>query len=118
MRARVIVVHDEPGFAGQLSAALEAAGHSVTTFPDPLLAWDSLDNKHPCDVLITRIEFQPGRSNGVALARLARSTHPDIRILFTALPEHAPHADGIGAFMSLPVTVADVVRSVERLLET
>jgi DNA-binding NtrC family response regulator len=117
MRARVVVVHDEPEFIGQLTTALKAAGHPVLSFTDPLVAWDTLNTKQPFDVLITRIEFQPGRSNGVALARMARTMHPGIRVLFTALPQYASHADGVGTFLAMPVSIQDVTEAVRRLLE-
>jgi len=68
-------------------------------------------------LLITRVEFAPGKPHGVALARMARLKLPGIKVLFTALPQYAEHAEGLGAFLPTPVDVADLVAVVERLLE-
>ena len=59
--------------------------------------------------------FRPGKSHGVALALRARSNRLGIRVLFTALPEHARHVEGVGAFMAMPVSVPQVADAVERL---
>lgn len=116
MPARVVVVHDEPEFVGEVATALRLAGHEVATFPDPLAAWDALEATRETEVLVTRVEFQPGKSNGVALARMARANRPEIRVLFTALPEYASHTEGLGTLMPMPVRVPDVVEAVTRLL--
>jgi hypothetical protein len=59
----------------------------------------------------------PGKSNGIALARMIRMRRPDTRILFTALPEYARQALGLGEFMRMPVDVPEVVDTVVRMLE-
>jgi DNA-binding NtrC family response regulator len=117
MPARVIVVHDDPGFVCQLKTALKSVGHQVTSFSDPVVAWDIFNTGQRFEALITRIEFQPGKSNGVALARMARSRQPGIRVLFIALPEYAAHADGVGTFLAIPVSISDVTEALRRLLE-
>jgi DNA-binding NtrC family response regulator len=86
MPARVVVVHDEREFVDEVATALRSAGHEVATFPDPIAAWDALEAARQTEVLLTRVLFQPGKSNGVALARMARTNRPGIRVLFTALP--------------------------------
>jgi two-component system, OmpR family, response regulator len=117
MPARVVLVHDEPGFVDELATALRSAGHRVATFPDPLAAWGALEAAQLTEVLVTRVEFQAGKSNGIALARMARMKRPDICILFTALPEYVADTKGVGVFMPLPVSVPEVVATVERLLK-
>jgi DNA-binding NtrC family response regulator len=116
MPARVVVVHDEPEFVVELATALRSAGHHVATFPHPMAAWDALESAREIEVLVTRVQFQPGKSNGVALARVARTKRPGIRVLFTGLRQHASHTEGLGTFMPLPVRVPDVVEAVTRLL--
>jgi DNA-binding NtrC family response regulator len=117
MPARVVVVHGEPGFAEELVAALNLAGHQVDAFIDPLAAWDALAAGRPTQVLITRVQFPPGRSNGLALARMARANRPGIQVIFTALPEFAIDCEGDGVFLPLPVPVPQVVKTVELLLQ-
>jgi DNA-binding NtrC family response regulator len=115
--ARVVVVHDDTEFVDELSARLRTSGHDVATFPDPLAAWTALEAVARTEVLVTRVEFPPGRSNGLALANMSRSKRPQIRVLFTALPRHAEAVEGVGVFMALPVRAEEVAEAVERLLE-
>ena len=64
MPARVVVVHDEPEFAGKVATALRCAGHDVAVFADPMVALDALDAAANIEVLVTRIKFAPGKPNG------------------------------------------------------
>ena len=116
MPARIVVVHDDAEFVHQLQSALRGAGHDVAAFADSMDALAALDAAQRIEVLITRMQFPPGKPNGLALARMARHKRPGIRVLFTALPEFAGHAEGLGAFVPMPVNVPDVVDIVERLL--
>ena len=117
MPARIIVVHDEAEFRCQLTTSLQSAGYFVACHPDPLAAWDAINTGRHFEVLITRVEFPPGRSNGVALARMARARQPGIRVVFAALPRYASDAADLGTFLPMPVTVPAVVAAVRRLLE-
>ena len=81
MPARIVAVHDDLDFVDKLAAILRSEGHDVAAFSDPLAAWDALAG---ADLLTTRAQYPPGKSNGFALARMARSKRPEIRVLFTA----------------------------------
>jgi CheY-like chemotaxis protein len=116
MPARVVVVHDEPEFVDELLAALNLAGHGVVAFTDPLAAWDALEAVQQTEVLITRVQFALGKSNGLALARMARHKRPRIRIIFVARPEFAKECEEDGVFLPLP-TVPLIVKTVELLLQ-
>jgi len=116
MPARIVVVDDDPRYVDDLATLLRRDGHDVATFPDPLAAWDALEAAKRTEVLVTRVEFAPGRSNGLALARMARSKRREIRVLITAQPEHARDAAELGTFLPLPVEVAGVARIVMSLL--
>jgi CheY-like chemotaxis protein len=117
MPARVVVVHDGPEFVEELEAALNLAGDQVAVFRDPLEAWDALAAARQTEVLITRVLFPPGRSNGLALARMARAKRRDIQIIFTALPEFVSDCEELGVFLPLSVPVSHVVKTVELLLQ-
>jgi hypothetical protein len=76
-------------------------------------------------MLIKRVQFPPDKSNDLALARKARVNRPPTRILFVALPEFQlfvalpefqKDVDDLGVFLPTPVNVADVVETVECLL--
>ena len=79
-------------------------------------ALEALEASRHIETLVTRVRFAPGRPNGVTLARLARIKRPGIKVLFTALPEFQKYTEGLGDFMALPVSAADVVQAVRRLL--
>jgi DNA-binding NtrC family response regulator len=118
MPASVVVVHDDPDFVDQLALALSLAGYDVISFVDPMAALDAFDASHLLEVLVTRVQFGLGKMNGVALARMARSKRPGVRVLFTALPEFKDYAEGLGKFMPMPVSVPDVVDAVVGMLES
>jgi DNA-binding NtrC family response regulator len=117
MPACIVVVHDNPRFLDHLGTALKVKGHDAALFADPLEAWDALEQAKRVEVLVTRIQFAPGRSNGAALARMARSKRPEIRILFIALPKFASEVAELGEFMPYPSNPSDVVAAVKRLLD-
>jgi DNA-binding NtrC family response regulator len=117
MPARVVVVHDDSQFVDELARRLRAENHEVATFPDPLAAWDALEAAQRTEVLVTRVQFPSGKSNGVSLARMARSKRPEIRILFVALPEFAREAAEYGEFIPFPSNPSEVAAAVKRLLD-
>ena len=117
MTARIFIVHVDPTFSQEARSSLEAAGHTVATYDDPMAALDALESAHQIGLLITRANFGPRRLNGIALARMVRHKRPAIRVLFTASPEYESDADGLGEFLPAPFHVDDVVEVAERLLQ-
>src|SRR5215472_7155977 len=115
--ARIFIVHDDPAFSQDVRSALEAAGHTVAAFNDPMVALDALEDRR-IELLITRANFGPGKLNGIALVRMLRLKNPDVRVIFTAIPELEGHAEGLGEFLAAPVRVDDVVAMAERLLQS
>jgi CheY-like chemotaxis protein len=116
MPARVVLVHDHVEFADELAGILRSEGHDVATFPDPLAAWDALEAVQRTEVLVTCVEFPPGRSNGIAIAHMARTKRKEIQLIFTALPEHARIAEEDGIFMPITAPATEVAAAVNRLL--
>jgi DNA-binding NtrC family response regulator len=116
MPARIVVVHDEPTFRDPLVASLRASGHDVAAFGDVSLAWDALSAPQRIEILVTRVDFGPGKPHGVALARSARMRKQTIRVLIVARPEYAEDAAGVGLFLPYPVDVPTVAETVERML--
>jgi DNA-binding response OmpR family regulator len=114
---RIVLVHDDPEFGIQLTAALTMAGYLVMAFTDPMLALDRLDADPHVKMLITRAQFPPGKPDGITLARMARIKRAGIRVLLMATPEYSAHTEEFGAFMPAPVGVHDVVATVSRLLQ-
>ena len=118
MPARIVIVHDEPEFVNHVSDALRLAGHEVAAFADPMAALDALDAAQHVEVLVTRVQFAPGKPNGISLVRMARVKRPGIRVLFAALPEFEVHAAPFGEFVPLPARVPDVVEAITGLLKS
>jgi hypothetical protein len=102
--ARVVVVHDEPSFLDPLVTSWQAAGHDVAAFADPGLAWDAMKFSTDVEILVTRVEFEPGKQ--------ARSNSPNARILFVALPEFEADLEYLGVLLPRPVRVAEVLEAV------
>lgn len=116
MPARIVVVHDDPEFIKRTVTALLAAGHDVRAFSDTMSATEALRSSQRIEVLITRIVFGVGQPHGVALALIARSRHPSIKVLFVARPELFAHTEGIGEYLPMWTATADIVGAVERML--
>ncbi len=116
MPLRVLVVHDDQTFTGPLAHALSSAGYEVAAFTDPVPAWEELDTSRPIDVLISEVQFGPGKIYGMAMAERGRRQRAGLKVLFAARPELAPYARGFGAFMPMPAGVPDVVDAVDHLL--
>ena len=114
--SRIVLVHDVPEFADNTAVALRTAGYDVTVIADTMSALDFLDAKLEIDVLITRVGFPSGQPHGVALAEMARVKRPGIRVLFVGVPERRIWTEGVGELLPAPVTAADVVNSVGRML--
>jgi DNA-binding NtrC family response regulator len=118
MTARIFIVHDDSAFSADARSALEAAGHTVAAFDDPMLALDALEAAQQIELLITRANFGPGKLNGIALARMVRVKRPEVQVIFTAVQEYEPHTWGLGEFLAAPVHVDEVVEAVNRLLQS
>ena len=76
MAACILLVHDDDYFAGRAVTALEGQGLAVVRSDSVADALDKLNDVSSPDLLITRLRFPPGGSNGLALARMARRKHP------------------------------------------
>jgi DNA-binding NtrC family response regulator len=117
MPARIVVVDDNPCFLDHLATALKVKGHDAASFADPLDAWDALEEAQRVEVLVTRIQFAPGRSNGAALARMARMKRPQIRVLFIASPEFQRDVEELGTFLPRTASIDVILETTRRLLE-
>jgi DNA-binding NtrC family response regulator len=117
MKARVVLVHEDPVLVQEATAALALAGHDVTGFTDTMAVLEALETAQMPALMIAGIKFPPGKPNGLALARMARYKRPGIKILFTALEEYREHTEDQGEFMPLPISIPDLLKTVLKLLE-
>lgn len=116
MPARIVVVHDEHTLREPLATSLRAVGYDVVTFHDSLAAWGALNAAAKIEILVTRVQFDPGKPHGIALANAARSKCPGLRVLFVARPEFKEYAEESGMFLSLPASVPEIAEAVGRML--
>lgn len=116
MPARIVIVQDDPELRYDLVLNLRAQGHDVSAYADPLIAWSALEATRRVEVLITSIQFSPGRSNGLALALMARSKRAGLKILFMAQPDCTKDVAELGECLRLPIRVSEVVETVEGVL--
>ena len=116
MPARIVMAHDDEAFVIAATDALRHAGYSIAAFTDSMLALEALLGAHSVELLITRMDFVAGKPNGLALARMGRAKRNGLKVVFTALPGFAIHAEGLGVFLPLPVEVTELTAAVMRLL--
>jgi DNA-binding NtrC family response regulator len=118
MPARVVVVLNEPGFADKTASALRAQGHDALALADPMTALELLEQAERVELLLTCLDFPPGKPNGIALGRMARLKRPGIRVLFVGPADLEKHTEGLGTFLTSPVGVPQLVGGVLRMLDT
>jgi DNA-binding NtrC family response regulator len=85
MPVHIVIAHDDIAFRTFAVRALEAEGYSVASYEAALAAMVALEAPL-LDVLITRLWFMPGRSNGIALALMAKVRRPSAKVIFTSPP--------------------------------
>ena len=118
MPARIAIVLNEPEIAEEAASALRAQGQDTLALVDPMTALEALEGAERIEVLVTCLDFAPGKPNGIALGCMARSKRPGIRVLFVGPADLEKFAEGPGTFMAAPVTVTQVVEGVLQTLDT
>jgi DNA-binding NtrC family response regulator len=116
MPAAVLVVHDEQSTRELAVSALHAAFLEAVGIADPMAALDAIEASPHIRVLVTRVMFGRDKLNGIALARMILVKRPRIKVVFVALAEYAPHAEGLGVFLPMPLNPDIFVATVGRLL--
>jgi DNA-binding NtrC family response regulator len=118
MSANIILVHDDPRFIEEAAAALRTAAHDVSTFQDPLDALNAIEAAPRFEILVTRVQFAPGRPNGLALSNMARMKLRGIKVPFTVAPPKRRIYRGEGEFVVAPIDIPELVAAVGRLAES
>jgi DNA-binding NtrC family response regulator len=116
MPAPVLVAHDEQETRELAVSVLRAAFLEAVGFEDPIAALDASETDSRVRVLVTRVEFGPGKPHSVALARMVRIKRPGTKVVFVARAEHEPHTEGLGVFLPTPLNPDILVATVSRLL--
>ncbi|MBN1335433.1 MAG: response regulator [Deltaproteobacteria bacterium] len=122
MKARVLVIDDEPEIRRNLTFGLTQEDYEVTACPDGISAIHELDRARAAgggyDVLVTDI-FMPD-IDGLKILKVLKSQYPDLPAVvitgfgddvlrFTALSEHNT------AYLDKPFEIPDLVAAIESL---
>jgi hypothetical protein len=118
MPARIVVALNEPGFADEAEAMLRGQGYDAKALPDSMAALEALEGAYLIELLVTCPNFPDRKPNGVALARMARTKRPGIKVLFVGPPELEHFTEGLGAYRHSPIGVAEVVEAAIDVLAT
>jgi DNA-binding NtrC family response regulator len=116
MPAPVLIAHRESNAREMLVSAIRAKGHEAVGFDDPLTALGALEADSRVRVLVTCVDFEPGKLNGIALANMLRAKRHAVKVVFIGQPEHKRYTSGAGEFMRHPVEPRAVAQIVDRLL--
>jgi hypothetical protein len=76
-----------------------------------------LEAARPAEVVVTSLEFGPGRPTGVSLALMTLTKRPDIKVLFVGPPHLVQYTWGFGEFLPVPFRTVDLVQAVNRLAQ-
>lgn len=118
MPARVVVVHRDPEIAARVTEEIQHTGCTAIGITDSMEALTVLETAQSIEVLVTGVDFPPGKPHGISVARMTRTKRPEVKILFTGSPESEEHTLGVGEFISSSASPADLVECVKRLLKT
>jgi DNA-binding NtrC family response regulator len=116
MPARIVFVHDDPSFRSAVFNAFANADLSFAWYPDPLEASDALEAARSVELIITRLHFPDGRSNGVSLIQLARQRNRAVRAIFTETPGMESYVHDLGRYIDMPVALNDLMTAVSEEL--
>jgi DNA-binding NtrC family response regulator len=116
MLTAVVVVHDDDETRELATHALRGAGYEVTALDSPMQVLDEMDSPTRIRVLVTRVDFGPGKLNGTALARMVRHKQPSAKVVFVARDQNRPHTTELGEFLPMPLDPKALVDVVSRLL--
>ena len=118
MPAPVVIVHQQLETRRMLISTVRAAGYEVAGFADPIKALDAIETGSRARVLVTRLDFGPGKLNGIALARMIRHKRLGVEVVFVGRADKAQYLDGTEAFVPHPVDLDAVADAVRRALAT
>jgi len=95
--------------------ALNQAGYSALSLPSSLAALGALELARR-ELLIVSADLGSEKSNGIALAQMARMKRPDTPVLFIGEGCHAHHTVGLRAFMAAPADAPEIARKAIEML--
>ena len=79
---RILLVDDDEAFRYATKAHLTLTGLDVVARAGSMAALEALDGERRFDLLVADIRMPPGEPHGLALARMARTRHPELPVVF------------------------------------
>jgi DNA-binding NtrC family response regulator len=116
MPAQVVIVHEDDAFRSKSAAAVAGQGYSVTAFHDALDAMHALEDARELQVLVTSLHFAEGRSNGFALAGMAKSRKRDSQVIFILETQMDAALVSDEVVLYAPVSLSDLVTAIRDCL--
>ena len=117
IRPRLLLVEDEFLIRLTLSEVLCDDGFEVIEAEDSDEALQRLEEAAAFAMMLTDIQL-PGRFDGLALARHARQTRPDLPIVFmSGRPETEVSANPLDTFVHKPYSPTTLSATVRRILD-
>jgi DNA-binding NtrC family response regulator len=117
MPARIVFVHDDPTFRERVVSALGTTGISFAYYPDALEAAAAMELGRSVRLIITRIQFAEGRSNGVSLVQQAKLRNRAVRVIFTEDGGFRKIASDHGLYMEMPVSLDELMTALRNELQ-
>lgn len=117
MPARIVVVLNDPAFTDRTVAALRELGSDAVAIHDPMVALTALERARTIEMLIASVESEPGKPNGISVARMVKGNRPGVKVILLGSDTMARFAEGLGTFMPLPCTPSQVALRAVSLLE-
>ncbi len=117
----IVVVEDDDAVQGAVVDILGGLGYTVLAAPDAASALAVLESGVAVDLLFTDV-VMPGQLPSTELARLARSLHPGIAVLFTSgytrnAMMHGARLDPDVELLSKPYRRDELARKVRQMLD-
>jgi DNA-binding NtrC family response regulator len=116
MPTSVVVVHNDDKTRELATIALRDAGYEVVAFDSPMRVLDAMDSSVRIRVLVTRVDFGPGKLIGAALARMVKQKQPAPKVVFVARDQNRCYTTELGEFLPVPLDPTALVDVVSRLL--
>lgn len=119
MLAPIVIVGQDAKFVAKLADELRDVGLDTSEFTNPMAFVDALvksSSKAAVEVLVTEIQFGPGKPHGYSIANMLTHRRPAARVVFLGWPALELETTGSGEFVSLPTSTPRVLTAVLGLL--
>ncbi|HVJ52328.1 MAG TPA: response regulator [Aliidongia sp.] len=115
IRARILIVEDEPMLRATIAESLRDAGFSVVEAANADEAFTYIEAGASVDLVFSDVRM-PGSLDGLALARKLKTTNPSLSVILTSANFRPGNIDDLGPFIRKPYRLAEVKAQVIQTL--